>query len=157
MSEQSQGAKVHRSEITFSSNGDPPGIYRREIHANMKSAKAKWHTRLAREYSFEFERVCYECPDEYNGPFSISVESGQVTSAVYTESGESVSLEVFLGLYCIEDMFDSIESESNQDINYMKVDYDESQGYPRSLAVSHFGGEKKELKMHYVKNVDVRS
>ena len=143
--------------IKFKPNGDIDGkVDRAKLHSDMKAASLKWKQLQKKEYSFEFERVCYECSEESLGPFLITVNpKGQEGSTiVYLESGDNVPLDIKIGLpTTMDDLFDKLERESQSDLSYMNVDYHPSEGYPKRFAMSHFSD--KALIMGYIKNVRV--
>lgn len=142
-----------KKKITFDKNGDPPGVDRAAIYANMKSARAKWKGKAKGSYSFEYQRVCYECPSVTQGPFLIHVNRGKITKAIFLESGLEVPPDIFIGLHSIEELFDEIEKERNSAIDYFQVDYDISAGFPKRMAWSHFGEKGEKLQLSYIKYV----
>lgn len=148
------------SELVFTVDGNPPGVNREAIYANMKAAQGKWKSMSARGYSFQLEFVNYNRGQELNGPFQIHVNKGQVTKAVYLDDGRTVPPEVLtelgMGTFSIEGIYENIVHKSNQNVKYFYAEYDPAQGYLQRLAVNNFGSGE-ELQLQYVRGVIVEN
>jgi hypothetical protein len=84
-------------------------------------------------YSFTWQQGCF-CPTEMTRPIRITVETGQIKSAVYADDHLPVSASVQSSLLTIEGVFDLIQHAIDEHAARIDVQYDPL-GFPSSLYI----------------------
>jgi len=84
-------------------------------------------------YAFTWQQSCF-CPTEMTRPIRITVETGQIKTAVYADDQVPVSASVMTSLLTIEGVFDLIQSAIDRHAAQIDVQYD-TIGFPKSVFI----------------------
>lgn len=84
------------------------------------------------DYSYLLEVICY-CP--LTGPVEVTVEDGEVASAVYTKGGHGLQKGDDAPDFMRKTINDVIDAANDTDAAEVDVTWPEGQDYPRSVSV----------------------
>ena len=114
-----------------------------EVRAAYEAALDRWEQSGLDSYEFTLVRNCF-CPEDYRGPFSVTVENGVVTEALYQGSAakDGVALTV-------DEVFDEIEQALDEGV-LTEIIYDPTTGHPLVVqldlaAIAAVGGLSLEI------------
>jgi hypothetical protein len=136
-----------------------PGLDRAKEKANLEKARGLWEKFQANSnYTFELERDIFG-PEDLLGPFILEVRSGKVSKASVKSSGLPVEAEILSDIpNTLDDMFDLIQFEVNQNVATLDVEYStlDGYGYPKVLFVARADGDVDEgVKIYFIRNFEV--
>ena len=94
----------------------------------LAAARARWALTNADDYSFEFQRSCFCAPD-FVRPVRIEILDGTVSSAVYADTEEPISLPL-TSVPTIDDLFDEIQAAVDGMAFSIMADYNARHGLP---------------------------
>jgi hypothetical protein len=127
-----------------SSKGGPPGLDRAEIQGKLNGARGKWKSKAIKNYDFELWRDFFG-KQELLGPFIIKVRNNKVISTRYKSTGRDVDDEVLREIpRTIDELYDLIHFESNQNIDNMDVVYSDEDVYPTQVFVARAENDSEE-------------
>jgi hypothetical protein len=102
----------------------------------LAAARAQWAAYAPVAYSFVWARGC-ECPTEVTRPTEITVNSKQITSAVYVDDRTPVA-EEFRGLLrTVDGVFDDVQSAIDRHADAIDLRFDADKGYPTLVFVDY--------------------
>ncbi len=101
----------------------------------LAAARARWALTNADNYLFEFRRSCFCAPD-FVRPVRIEILDGIVSSAVYVDTEEPISLPL-TSVPTIDDLFDEIQDAMDRLAFSVIADYDANMGYPTSVSIDY--------------------
>ena len=101
----------------------------------LAAARARWALTNADNYMFEFRRSCFCAPD-FVRPVRIEILDGIVSSAVYVDTEEPISLPL-TSVPTIDDLFEEIQDAMDRLAFSVIADYDANMGYPTSVSIDH--------------------
>ena len=101
----------------------------------LATARARWALTDADNYRFKFRRSCFCAPD-FVRPVRIEILDGIVSSAVYVDTEEPISLPL-TSVATIDDLFDEIQDAMDGMAFSVIADYDADMGYPTSVSIDH--------------------
>lgn len=91
-----------------------------------------WDSKQFDSYSYTVRRSCF-CPPEED--IIITVQSGNIVSAVYTPSGDAVGEARMESLFTIDEFYDYIQSALDQNAYKVDVTYDIRNGFPATIFI----------------------
>jgi hypothetical protein len=94
-----------------------------EIRAAYEAARDRWEQGGIDSYEFMLVRNCF-CPEDYRGPFSVTVENGVVTEALYQGGGAKDGVAT-----TVDEVFDEIERALDEGV-LTEITYDPTTGHP---------------------------
>jgi hypothetical protein len=106
----------------------------------------------AASYSFLLEQVCY-CP--ITGPARVTVEDGEVTSAVIAEGGHGVKKGSDAPVYLRLTINDVIARANDTGAAEVVVDWPEGQDWPSSVAVDQIENAVDDEVTYLIRDVQV--
>ena len=99
--------------------------------AAFSEARARWSAAGVDNYAMTLERSCF-CPEEYRGPFAVSVRDGAVVSVQFGVDALPTDRAV-----TIDGLFDLIADAYRRDAARVDVAYDPALGYPTRIAIDY--------------------
>ncbi len=99
----------------------------------LAEARARWAQTDAADYVFEFRRSCF-CSPDFVRQVRIEVLDGVVSSAVYVDTEEVISLPL-TSVPTIDDLFEEIGDALEGGAFSVSADYDADMGYPTSVSI----------------------
>lgn len=101
----------------------------------LADARARWEAAGPEAYVFEFTRSCFCGPDILR-PLEIRVVEGDVTAAVYADTGLPVD-DPTREIPTIDDLFAEIEDAIQRDAFRLEAEYDPVLGFPTEVAIDY--------------------
>jgi hypothetical protein len=89
----------------------------------------RWNTQSIRDYSFEFQWICF-CIDDYRRPVIITVREGVITDVRVKDTGEAVDPANWERYHTIPGLFRLISDAADQGADRINVTYDAALFYP---------------------------
>jgi hypothetical protein len=108
----------------------------------------------ATDYSFVIEQQCY-CP--VTGPVRVTVEDGEITSAVVTKGGNGIKKGSDAPDYLNLTINDVIARANDTTAAKVEVDWPASQDWPNSVAIDQIAEAVDDEVTYVVSDVDVTS
>lgn len=102
-----------------------------ERSPDLDAARERWQEAGFDAYQMTLQRSCF-CPEDYRGPFEVTVRNGAVESATF--NGTAVDAERVL---TVADLFDLLEDAYDQGAARVDVTFDDELGYPTSLYIDY--------------------
>ncbi|MGS2723704.1 DUF6174 domain-containing protein [Porticoccus sp. GXU_MW_L64] len=102
--------------------------------AQQPTPQITWQALNASNYDFDVQRSCF-CTPEYTRPMRVSVRSGAVKSAVYTDDGTAVLAEVLKSVNTIDQWFAYIQKGQQRPFARLDLEFDPDKGYPTHIDV----------------------
>jgi hypothetical protein len=102
----------------------------------LAAARARWASHAPASYRFDWRRGC-ECPAEVYRPIEITVVSGQITTAVYTDDHSPVADQFRTTLRTIDGVFDDLQKAVDQHAAEIQLSFDPVLSYPTSVFVDY--------------------
>lgn len=100
------------------------------IRAELEANRRRWAARGIDDYTFTVEVGCF-CPPEFRGPFSVTVEDGEIAQATF--EGEPIGEGVDRRFLTVEGLFGFVER--NAYAESIQVTYHPELGYPELIDV----------------------
>ena len=85
------------------------------------------------DYTYTISRNCF-CPEEFRGPFIVTILNGEISAATYEETAKPVDLADH-SIPTIVDLFGLIDEACTTPTAGLSVVYNADMGYPESLYV----------------------
>lgn len=104
------------------------------------------------DYSYLLEVICY-CP--LTGPVEVTVEGGEVASAVYARGGHGLKEGDDAPVFMRKTINDVIDAANDTDAAEVDVTWPEGQDYPRSVSVDQDNRMVDEEITYIVRRVQV--
>lgn len=82
------------------------------------------------------QQSCF-CPSEFNRPMNITESGGEITSATYADTNETVPDNIRQSLQTIDQRFEQLQSAYENGADSVNVEYDEQFGFPTSVFIDH--------------------
>lgn len=101
-----------------------------ENQEQLNTNKAKWASNNISSYTYTYHHTCF-CPD-VNTTYTITVENNSITSIVDDASNDITNLDNFK---TIDELFDTIQSAVNRDVDSLTVTYNADYGYPAKIDI----------------------
>ena len=98
---------------------------------DLASARARWAAVGPDAYTMTLSRSCF-CPEEYRGPYRVSVRGGTVTRVEM--NGQTLPADRALS---VEALFALLEDATARPAERIDVTYDARLGYPTSVAIDY--------------------
>ena len=92
-------------------------------------ARALWADANMEDYEMTITRSCF-CPPEWRGPYTVTVEEGEVASVIYEATPVGVGEPP-----TVEGLFELLETAYAEGAVRVDVSYHEDWGYPMSLYI----------------------
>ncbi|MDZ5623586.1 DUF6174 domain-containing protein [Nocardioides bizhenqiangii] len=106
----------------------------------------------AADYSFVLEQLCY-CP--ISGPVRVTVEDGEVTSAVITKGGQGMKKGSDAPEYLWLTINDVIARANDTEAAQVDVDWPDGQDWPRTVAVDQVANAVDDEVTYTIRDVQV--
>lgn len=104
--------------------------------SQLESALETWSVHGPSHYSFTWQRHC-ECTSLTTSPMRVTVENGQIVSAIYIETEEPVGAAERAHLLTIDGVFDLIHDAIDEGADAITVQYSSQTGHPTSVAIDY--------------------
>jgi hypothetical protein len=104
--------------------------------AELGTKREQFSQSLNGSYRFTWRRSC-ECSQETTTPIRITVQQGNIISAINLETNQPVATETLQGLTTIEGVFDTIEDAYNENAAVISVTYDPTSSFPASVGIDY--------------------
>lgn len=114
-----------------------PQINPADFQGALDSNRAKWAATGITSYLLVEGISCF-CPQEFRGPFDITVSNGAITAVSFSaDSGLTGEPQRTGGLLTIDEAFERLQGFLNRDrpVARLSVTYDDAQGYITSFSV----------------------
>ena len=98
---------------------------------DLASARARWAAEGPDAYTMTQVRSCF-CPEEYRGPYRVSVRGGTVTRV--ERNGQTLPADRAL---TVEALFALIENANARPAERIDATYDARLGYPTSVSIDY--------------------
>ncbi len=105
-----------------------------QAQASLDRNREIWTANGIANYQYTFRRSCECLPEE---DIVVTVQNGEVAAAVYTPSGEAVSMERMADLDTVEDLFDLIQAAIERPADRVQVQYDPNYGHPANIYIDY--------------------
>jgi len=105
------------------------------VRNDLATARASWAAMISAPYSFTFARSCF-CASEFLRPVHISVADGEVTQAVFVDTGDPVATPLS-EIETVDDLFDEIQAAIDADAFEIVATFDSRLGYPVSVSIDY--------------------
>lgn len=102
----------------------------------LATARARWASRAPDGYRFDWKRGC-DCPAEVYRPIEITVASGQIAAAVYSDDRNPVAEQFRSTLRTVDGVFDDVQKAIDQHAAEIDLTFDPSYGYPTSVFIDY--------------------
>ncbi len=84
--------------------------------------------------SYTTQQSCF-CPREFTRPMNITESNGQITSATYADTGETVPDNIRQSLQTVDQRFEQLRNAYESGADQVNVTYDPQFGYPTSVFI----------------------
>ena len=88
-----------------------------------------WQAQGVTTYDYEFRWICF-CVAEVTDPVIVTVVDNSVTRVTYADTGESVDPNIVSSYPTINQLFLLVENAIVEEADVIRVDFDESRGFP---------------------------
>jgi len=102
----------------------------------LATAREQFSESMHGSYRFTWRRSC-ECTTESTTPIRITVQQGNIISAINLETNQAVSNDTLQTLKTIEGVFDTIEDAYNENAASVNVMYDATTSFPTSVGIDY--------------------
>ena len=102
----------------------------------LATAREQFSETMHGSYRFTWRRSC-ECSTESTTPIRITVQQGNIISAINLETNQPVASDTLGALQTIEGVFDTIEDAYNENAASINVSYDPTTNYPISVGIDY--------------------
>ena len=112
-------------------------------------ALERWMAQRPAQYSLVMQRTCF-CLPEFVAPMRVIFANGEILSATYLDSGDTVSLQVFKSLKNIEGWLTRISELEAKENAELKTAFNNEYGYPTYFYVDRhprIADDTEELKI----------
>lgn len=99
--------------------------------AALASARARWAAAGSDSYTLTLERSCF-CPEEYRGPFAVTVRGGAVASVTLRDQALPADRAL-----SVDGLFDLIADAYARDAARVDVTYDPATGHPTQIYIDY--------------------
>lgn len=93
--------------------------------SELSQARARWEASGVQSYSMTVQIGCF-CPEEFRGPFEVTVDNGVLTEALY--DGAPVRDGVAIEFFTVDGLFDAVADLADSD--RLNVTFDPETGIP---------------------------
>ena len=108
--------------------------------SELDTASSSWNSQHPHAYSFVSTESC-NCLSDVTRPIRVTVTTGitaeAIQSAVYADDEAPISEDARSRLRTIDGVFEEIQDAIDEDAAEVRVDYDETMGYPISVFVDY--------------------
>jgi hypothetical protein len=102
----------------------------------LDTARTQWTTQLPAAYRVTWKQSCF-CGTDLLRPIRISVQAGQIVSAVYVDDQQPVASTTRGVLLTVDGLFDKIHAAITEHAAEVDVRFDPTRGYPASVFVDY--------------------
>lgn len=104
--------------------------------SELETSREQFSEAMQGSYRFTWRRSC-ECSAESTAPIRITVQQGNVISAINIETNQPVSNDTLQTLQTIEGVFDTLEEAYIENAASVHVTYDPTTSYPASVGIDY--------------------
>lgn len=106
------------------------------LPADFQENRQKWEQATANSNSISYttQQTCF-CPQEFTRPMTVTEQNGQITNAVYADTGEAVPTNVVNSLLTVDERFDQLQQAYENNAERISVEYNSDTGFPASVFI----------------------
>lgn len=128
---------------------------RGDVQGKLNNARGKWKSKNIKNYDLELWRDFFG-REELMGPFILKIRNNKLISAKYKFTGNTVEEGVLREIpNTMDEVYDLIHFESNQNIDNMDVVYSDDDGHPMQVFVARAEGDDEEgAQVYFLRNFE---